>query len=155
MVPCLMSKRLACSFLQVLLTDNTHVSLGWSPFLCAVLPGRHPIALTPLPSWDLQQNPGFISQFHEMTAESLHVWTALVHSWCLTCYSIAAQRHHDQDNSYKRKHLTGACLQFRRFTPLSFMAGSREAWCWSSSQELYILVQRQQAGRETWPGVYF
>lgn len=28
--------------------------------------------------------------------------------------SIALKRHHDHCNSYKRKHLIGACLQFHR-----------------------------------------
>jgi hypothetical protein len=30
------------------------------------------------------------------------------------------KRHHDQGNSYKGKHLTGADLQFQRFSPLSY-----------------------------------
>jgi hypothetical protein len=38
---------------------------------------------------------------------------------------IAVKRHHDHGNFYKGKHLTGASLQFQRFSPLS----SRwEAW---------------------------
>jgi hypothetical protein len=38
--------------------------------------------------------------------------------------SIAVKRHHNQGNSYKGKHLTGAGLQVLRFSPLSW----REAW---------------------------
>jgi hypothetical protein len=30
----------------------------------------------------------------------------------------AGNRHHDQGNSYKGKHLIGAGLQFQRFSPL-------------------------------------
>lgn len=33
--------------------------------------------------------------------------------------SIAVQRHHDHNNSYRRKHLTGAGLQFQKFSLLS------------------------------------
>jgi hypothetical protein len=32
---------------------------------------------------------------------------------------MAVKRHHEYDNSYKRKHLIGAGLQFERFCPLS------------------------------------
>lgn len=32
---------------------------------------------------------------------------------CLSYGSIAVRRRRDQDNSYKRKHLTGACRHFR------------------------------------------
>ena len=35
------------------------------------------------------------------------------------------KRHHDHGNSYKRKHLIGAVLQFQRFSPLSLW---QEAW---------------------------
>jgi hypothetical protein len=37
------------------------------------------------------------------------------------------KRHHDQDNSYKGKHLIGTGLQFQRFSPLSIMHGSMQA----------------------------
>jgi hypothetical protein len=33
-------------------------------------------------------------------------------SICLSLGSIAVKRHHDQGNSYKGRHLTGASLQF-------------------------------------------
>jgi hypothetical protein len=36
---------------------------------------------------------------------------------CLSQCSIAVKRHSDKSNSYKRKHLIGACLQFQRFGP--------------------------------------
>jgi hypothetical protein len=32
--------------------------------------------------------------------------------------SIAVKRHHDHNNSYKRKHLIEAGLQLQRFSPL-------------------------------------
>ena len=32
---------------------------------------------------------------------------------------VTVKRYHDQDNSYKGKHLIGACLQFQRFSPSS------------------------------------
>jgi hypothetical protein len=32
--------------------------------------------------------------------------------------SIAVKRHHDQANAYKGRYLTGAGLQFQRFSPL-------------------------------------
>ena len=38
---------------------------------------------------------------------------------CLSLGFIAAKRHHDQDNSYKGKHLIGAGLQVQRCSPLS------------------------------------
>ena len=42
----------------------------------------------------------------------LKIYTVLVR------VSIAVKRHHDQGNSYKRKHLIGAGLEFQRFSPL-------------------------------------
>lgn len=38
--------------------------------------------------------------------------------------SITLKRHHDQDNSYQRKHFIGAGLQFQRFSPLSTWQGA-------------------------------
>ena len=38
---------------------------------------------------------------------------------CLGVCSIAVKGHHDNGNSFKRKHLIGAGLQFQRFSPLS------------------------------------
>jgi hypothetical protein len=38
--------------------------------------------------------------------------------------SIAANRHHDQGNSYKEQHLIGAGLQVQRFSPLSSRQGA-------------------------------
>lgn len=43
-------------------------------------------------------------------------------SWlcrCVSQCSIAVRNQHDRDNTYKGKHLTGACLQFQRFRSLS------------------------------------
>jgi hypothetical protein len=65
----------------------------------------------------------------------------------LFCFrvSIAVKRHHDQNNSYKDKHLIGAGLEFQRFSPLSWP----EAWqhpgkCGAGEgAELYILIRRQ------------
>ena len=38
---------------------------------------------------------------------------------CFVRVFIAMKRHHDQDNSYKGKHLIGAGLQVQRCSPLS------------------------------------
>jgi hypothetical protein len=38
--------------------------------------------------------------------------------YCLRLGFIAVKRYHDQDNSYKGKHLIGACLHFLRFSQL-------------------------------------
>ena len=52
----------------------------------------------------------------------------------LPCYLcrvyIAVKRHNDQGNSFKRKHLIGAGLQFQRFSPLSL---GQEAWQYPDS----------------------
>jgi hypothetical protein len=37
---------------------------------------------------------------------------------CFSQSSIALKRHCDHGNSYKGKHLIGACLQFQTFSPL-------------------------------------
>jgi hypothetical protein len=47
--------------------------------------------------------------------------------------------YHDQDNSYKRKHLTGAYLQFQRLSPLSTWPGSM-AVCRQTVPEKYLRV---------------
>ena len=47
--------------------------------------------------------------------------------------SMAVNRHHDHDSSYKGNHLIGAHLQFWRFSPLSSwcdMVACRQTWCW-------------------------
>ena len=43
----------------------------------------------------------------------------ILHSGCLSHCSIAVKRHYDQDNSYKRKHLTGGLptVRFRSREP--------------------------------------
>jgi hypothetical protein len=38
---------------------------------------------------------------------------------CLSSGFIAVNGHHDQGNSYKRKHLIGTGLQFQRLSPLA------------------------------------
>jgi hypothetical protein len=44
---------------------------------------------------------------------------------------IAAKRHHDQGNTYKRQHLIGAGLQVQRFSSLSrWEHGSIQADMW-------------------------
>ena len=45
-------------------------------------------------------------------------------SHCPSWGFIAVKRHHDHSNSYKRKHLIGACLQFTRFRQLSLSQGA-------------------------------
>jgi hypothetical protein len=40
---------------------------------------------------------------------------------------IAVKRSHDQGNSYKGKHLTGAALQFQRFSQLSWQEAQQHA----------------------------
>lgn len=68
---------------------------------------------------------------------------------CLSHCSIAVKRHHDQGNSYKRKHLIGACIQFRRFSLLP-------AWWHADSSGIVsgscILICRQ---RGTGPAMGF
>lgn len=44
--------------------------------------------------------------------------------------SVTVKRQHDHCNSHKRKYLTGTCLQFQKFSPLSIVAGT---WSWRSS----------------------
>lgn len=47
---------------------------------------------------------------------------------------VSVKRRHDQGKSYKRKHLIGACLQFQRFSLLSWWGelASRQTRCWRS-----------------------
>ena len=46
----------------------------------------------------------------------MYTWTyTYVHVCeCISQYYIAMRRHYDPGNSYKRKHLIGACLQFQK-----------------------------------------
>jgi hypothetical protein len=69
------------------------------------------------------------------------MWIGLSHQYptpgtnfCLRV-SIAMKRHHDQDNSYKGKHLIGAGLQFQGYSPLS-------SW-----QKIWQHAGRSEAGR--------
>lgn len=60
--------------------------------------------------------------------------------------SVGVKRYHDRSNSYKGKHLTGAGLQFQRFSPLS---SRQETWCAGVDgvleEELRFLHLDQQA----------
>ena len=58
------------------------------------------------------------------------------------------KRHHDQDNSYKGKHLIGAGFQFQRFSlSIIMMTGSmtacRQTWDWKSLK-FYIFIQAKR-----------
>jgi hypothetical protein len=63
--------------------------------------------------------------------------------WC-----IAVKRHHDQGNSYKRKHLTGGLLNISEGQSMIIMAGSVVAdWsarCWRSRWELHLDSQAKR-----------
>lgn len=82
---------------------------------------------------------------------------------CISQYYIAMRRHYDPGNSYKRKHLIGACLQFQkigflhrwnkpiqtelrvekgRFTLASSLAPRKEA------KEIAMQTGRQRRGKE-------
>jgi hypothetical protein len=52
----------------------------------------------------------------------------LVSNSVLVRVSIAMKTHHDEGNSYKEQHLTGASLQVQRFSPLS-----ARQYAWQSS----------------------
>jgi hypothetical protein len=61
---------------------------------------------------------------------------------------IAVERHHDQGNSYKEKHLIGDGLQFHRFSSLSSW---QEAWQCSGRhdvKETRVLYLYPQASEE-------
>jgi hypothetical protein len=51
---------------------------------------------------------------------------------------ITTNRHHDQGNSYKGKHLTEAVLQFLEVQSIIIMArsmaASRQTWCWQGDK---------------------
>jgi hypothetical protein len=40
-------------------------------------------------------------------------------NFCLSLGFIAVKKHHDYGNSYKRRYLIGAGIQFQKFSPLS------------------------------------
>ena len=68
---------------------------------------------------------------------------------CLSLGFIAVKRHHDQGNSYKGKHLTGAGLQFQRFSPLSSWWETWWHTCRHDAKDswtFYISIQRQPGG---------
>lgn len=44
--------------------------------------------------------------------------------YCLSWCCVAVKRHHDHGNSYKGKHLIGACIQFQKFSLLSSWQGT-------------------------------
>jgi hypothetical protein len=69
-------------------------------------------------------------------------------SVCLSQYSVAVKRYHDHSNSYKRKHLIRACLQFQGFSPwpLSREHGNIQTWCWRRS---YITIHGQEEERDS------
>jgi hypothetical protein len=54
------------------------------------------------------------------------MWTKVpgIIGLCLSHCSITVQRHHDQSNSYKRKDLIGAGLQYQRFSGLASWQGA-------------------------------
>ena len=95
----------------------------------------------------------------------MYTWTyTYVHVCeCISQYYIAMRRHYDHGNSYKRKHLIGACLQFQkigflhrwnkpiqtelrvekgRFTLASSLAPRKEA------KEIAMQTGRQRRGKE-------
>ena len=95
----------------------------------------------------------------------MYTWTyTYVHVCeCISQYYIAMRRHYDPGNSYKRKHLIGACLQFQkigflhkwnkpiqteirvekgRFTLASSLAPRKEA------KEIAMQTGRQRRGKE-------
>ena len=56
---------------------------------------------------------------------------------------------------YERKLLTQALVTVSEGLFVSTIVGSKQACQWSSSTELHILTQRQQAERCTRPGMCF
>jgi hypothetical protein len=73
-------------------------------------------------------------------------------SICPSRCSVAVERPRDHSNSYRRKHLTEACLQCQRFHPLPSRWG---AW-WHAGRpwscERHILIPRQESRKERVPG---
>jgi hypothetical protein len=122
--------------------------LGWKA--CTTTPGfTHKVIL-------LRTLPRFVffCQFTGTAQASgtLSTGTELAGSFLiyLSQCSIAVKRHHDQGNSYKRKHLIGAGLQ-----SIVILAGSmavyRQIQCWKSSWELYVWIHGQQQVRDSGP----
>ena len=66
---------------------------------------------------------------------------------CLSLGFTAVKRHHEQGNSYKRKHFIGAAsLHFQRFSPLSSW---QKAWqCSGRHHAGGTLISRQQKEME-------
>ena len=64
--------------------------------------------------------------------------------------SIAVKKHHNQGNSYKRKHLTGADLQVLRFSPLSSRPEHGIVQAGMVVEGLRVLHLVLKANREDW-----
>lgn len=75
---------------------------------------------------------------------------------CFHQYSLTVERHHNHSNFYKEKYLTGTCLWFQKFSPLSL---GQEAWEHAAD----VVLERELEGsasrpegsgkRETWSGL--
>jgi hypothetical protein len=57
-------------------------------------------------------------------------------------------RHHDQDNSYKGKHLIGAGLEVQRFSPVSSRQELSSIQAGIGLEELRVLHLHLEAARE-------
>jgi hypothetical protein len=65
------------------------------------------------------------------------------HTRCLGLCIAAVKRSHDQENTYKRKHFIGACLQFQRFSTLSSWWDCVDIHGTEEVVERYIPIYRQ------------
>lgn len=68
------------------------------------------------------------------------------------------KREHDQDGSYERKHLIVGLLTDSEAQTIIIIADSivagRQAWCWRSRRELYILSAGRQKEKDwAWSGL--
>jgi hypothetical protein len=61
---------------------------------------------------------------------------------CLSHWSIAVKRHHD-NSSYERKHLIGSCLQFQSFSSFSSWLG---AWQQENMQDAEEGIESSTSG---------
>lgn len=94
------------------------------------------------------------SQFGDVSHDSLLLGLPR----CLSQCSIAVKRCCDHGNSYKGKHLTGACLQFWRIRAIVMgrsTAAGRQAGMILEELDFCSLVRKQQEESATGPGLGF